>query len=529
MLDFINNIQMKNKLIAVVSVLVATVILASYLGLSGMSRINDKLKTVYEDRVVPLKDLKVIADMYAVNIVDTSHKVRNGNLSWAEGINNVDKATAIIKNQWNKYFATFLVDEEKKLVSEIKPLIEQADMSVNRLINILKKEDTQKLTEFTIKELYPVIDPVSEKFSELIDVQLKVVKDEYEKSILMYKNLRNIIFLTVSLALVFVGFLSWFIISYINRQTIEIYDNLLNIAKSGNLTKRLKIYGKDELGEVAGAVNELIEKLSGLISKIKDSALNIAKEGETLSASSSQVASASVESDAQSSEIQSSASSANEGVTSVAAAMEEMLVTINEISQNTTKASDIAGKTEDESENAKGVIFTLSESAGKVSEISKIIGDIAGQTNLLALNATIEAARAGEAGKGFAVVASEVKELAKQTSDSVTQINTMVQEIQSQSNATVGVVEKIGNSITEIAEMISTIASAIEEQSAASNEIGHRIQDASDQVRQMAGATESIADANKQTSKSATHLKDVSLTLKNLSNTLVNDVSAFTV
>jgi len=85
MFDFINNISIKNKLTIIISFLVVIVILATYLGLTGMSKTNSSLKTVYEDRVVPLKDLKIIADMYAVNIVDTSHKVRNGNLSWSEG------------------------------------------------------------------------------------------------------------------------------------------------------------------------------------------------------------------------------------------------------------------------------------------------------------------------------------------------------------------------------------------------------------------------------------------------------------
>jgi len=209
-----------------------------------------------------------------------------------------------IHEKWKAYLGTYLVAEEKKLVSELEILLQLADSSVNNLLVILQKEDKKELAEFTIKELYPAIDPVSEKFSAIIDVQLKVAKEEYEHAENLYSKSRNIIFLIVSGALISVIFLSFVISSYINRQTFEIYNNIADIAKTGNLTKRINILGKDELGQVASSVNELIRQFSELISKIKHSTVNIAKEGDTLAASSSQDASASVESDAHTIEIQ---------------------------------------------------------------------------------------------------------------------------------------------------------------------------------------------------------------------------------
>jgi methyl-accepting chemotaxis protein len=129
----LNNLKVGTKLYSLIGFLSALLIFIGILGLHSAKLSNDGLDTVYKDRVVPLKDLKVIADMYAVNIVDTSHKVRNGNLKWEEGRKNVDEAVKTIAEKWKAYLATTLVAEEKKLVEEVKPLMKNADAAVAKL------------------------------------------------------------------------------------------------------------------------------------------------------------------------------------------------------------------------------------------------------------------------------------------------------------------------------------------------------------------------------------------------------------
>ncbi|MGH9944376.1 MAG: MCP four helix bundle domain-containing protein, partial [Pyrinomonadaceae bacterium] len=116
----IRNLKIGLRLFMLLGFIFLLTVLVGVLGLWGMSRANFGMESIYKDRVVPLKQLKTIADMYAVNIVDTTHKLRNGNISWAEGQKNVDEATKVIDEQWQAYLSTVLVPEEEKLVKQAK-------------------------------------------------------------------------------------------------------------------------------------------------------------------------------------------------------------------------------------------------------------------------------------------------------------------------------------------------------------------------------------------------------------------------
>ena len=176
----LNTLTVRTRLFLLIGLMSVVAISLSLLGLYGMKKANDGLQTVYSDRVVPLKDLKVIADMYAVNIVDTTHKVRNGNITWEEAIKNVEDAERIIHEKWSGYLSTILVEEEEKLILQIKPLFNTTQQTLNKLQEILKDHNQEAITNFTVNELYPVIDPISGKIAELIDVQIFVAKREYD-------------------------------------------------------------------------------------------------------------------------------------------------------------------------------------------------------------------------------------------------------------------------------------------------------------------------------------------------------------
>ena len=169
---------------------------------------------------------------------------------------------------------------------------------------------------------------------------------------------------------------------------------------------------------------------------------------------------------------------ASENVNAVAAAAEELSVSVQEIGSQMTRSTQIAGFAVRAAQEADKQVVSTTETAQKIGGVVQLIRDIAGQTNLLALNATIEAARAGDAGKGFAVVASEVKNLAGQTAKATEEIASQVDEMQTVTRETAAAIRKIGEIIGQINEIATTIASAVEEQGATTKEIARNVQEA---------------------------------------------------
>jgi methyl-accepting chemotaxis protein len=263
-----NKLSVNLRLFLLVALLSSVSVVVGFMGLRGMSESVAGLRTVYEDRVVPLRDLKVIADLYAVNIVDTTHKVRNDNIDWAEARKSFDQARKGITENWTKYKATFLVEQEIKLVKELEPMLFSAEATLNALQVILDKEDMPGLTRFTIDTLYPVIDPISTKFSELIEVQLDVAKAEYERSKTQYESSR-LSKLGLLIAGTLIGFLlAYWIVGSVIRPLRQVQETAQSVAKNFDYSTRIPVTQQDEVGETAQAFNTLLEAQQTAIGQV---------------------------------------------------------------------------------------------------------------------------------------------------------------------------------------------------------------------------------------------------------------------
>ena len=260
----LNNLQTKSKLMILAVVSLIGLLILGFIGIMQLGKVNNGLETVYNDRVVPLEQLKVIADEYAVNIVDTTHQTRNGNFSFDKCVANIESANAKIDAKWKAYMATTLTPEEQKLAKEAQSLMGEGTQIAQKIKAACQDKNLELVTSITINELYPKIDPISAKVAELITLQLEVAKKEKEFANEVYNASVLYISATIILTLIVLVSLSFLIINDITSKLKSFSAGLLSffafINRESNNATEITINSKDEFGEMAKIVNHNIHK-----------------------------------------------------------------------------------------------------------------------------------------------------------------------------------------------------------------------------------------------------------------------------
>lgn len=532
----LNDLKVSTRLYILIVLLCSSAVFIGYLGLSTARETNDALNSVYNDRVLPLKQIKEVSDLYAVDIVDTANKVSKGIEDWELGATKVRQALIAIDETWNTYLNTKLVKEEKETIDRIRPLKSHADESVRHLISLLTGKDINGLNGFVQNELYKNIDPLSGELKNLIEIQLTQTEATYHYSTESYASSLNHSIIIIAAALIISITFGYIISKSITNPLLRGVKALDSLA-AGDLTIDVNVSGSDELAQLMTSMKRMCSSLRKIVSQLINT--------------SSQVSSAASELRAVSENIATGAEEVSCQATEVATAGEEMSVTASSIAQNCQMAADsaqhaldtanigvvVVGNTVSAMKQIQRIVLESSESierlgarSDQIGSIVSTIENIAAQTNLLALNAAIEAARAGEQGRGFAVVADEVRTLAARTSQSTKEISEMIKSIQHETYEAVDLMKngvtqvdigatetersgaalgKILDQVQAVALQVSQIATAAEEQTVVTSEIAGNMQQITDVVKETSQGAQESAAAAVQLDESAEELREL--------------------
>jgi methyl-accepting chemotaxis protein len=330
----------------------------------------------------------------------------------------------------------------------------------------------------------------------------------------------------VAIATVLIFFVTSTVVKPINRVVAGLRDAAEG---DGDLTKRIDVGSKDEVGELARWFNTFTEKIQRTISVVAQNAENLTSSSKELATIANHLSESAGETSGKAitvsaaTEEMSTTISAAAGIMEettgnlniVASGAEEMTATISEIAGNTEKGRQIAQAAVGQTSHATDQIEELGHAAMQIGKVVETITEISEQVNLLALNATIEAARAGDAGKGFAVVANEIKELAKQTAAASGEIKQQIQGIQTSTQGTVTEIGSIAKVVGEVNELVTTIAAAVEEQSVTTKDIAGNVARASEGVGEV---NTTIAEGSNAANSIAADIADVTQAADEMTN-----------
>ncbi len=520
------------------SVPLAALLLLGMVSLWGLKEISQGLETVYADRVLPLAKLKTIADDYAVLIIDAVNKADAGLTTASNAKQDIATAQDRINLYWQNYLKTQLTAKEAQLAKEAELLFAAANQDIARAQAVLNQvpDNAKGLLASINGPLYQSIDPISEKITELVQLQLDVAEQEYLKAQDYYTQIFNIMMALLALAIAGSLTAGIYIVLRVSRQVggePEFVRQTTAWVAEGDLTVQVPKEVPSE--SIMSAVGNMAVALGSVASNVKGASQEVSVLAEQLHQRT----------DATRGLLQTQ----KDEISQVVSAMSEMSSTVQNVAQNSLETvrvnQDVKSEMSqgiaivdksirsihqlaNEINQSATVITRLAKDSEEVGTILAVIGEIAEQTNLLALNAAIEAARAGEQGRGFAVVADEVRTLASRTHDSTHQIQGMIQKIQASVSESVTAMrnneaeakqavsfaeqtqhnlEKIDQAVTVVDEMNTQIASAAEQQSAVAEEIHQNLTAISE-------ITQSSSEAFEEVWQAANNLETVAKALE---------------
>ena len=522
-MSFFRNLKTARKLLAGFLAVSMLVIVVGVLGLAKLAAAQADLQAMNVDNMQAIESLGAVKSNFLELRLATVNLAVEQDLSNRPPIRAaIVDGDASLDAHWAEYVATDMTGRETLREEFDAALVEYRKVRDEQLLPLAEASNFEEFQTVRDSVVRPFSDRAGAAITGLLDIEARAAATAVSDAAAAYSSARVLMLGMMAAAVALAIGLALGIGAMISRplrQTVVVLEGLAE----GRLDLHLDVDTKDEVGQMATALNQAMARLRSAIGAMGNNAQGLASSAEELTAVSTQMMSSAQESALQSQSVSAAAEQVSTNVQTVAAGTEQMSASIREIAKNTSDAAGVAARAVAVAETASVTVAKLGESSGEIGAVIKVITSIAEQTNLLALNATIEAARAGEAGKGFAVVASEVKELARETAKATDDIGHRIEAIQSDTEAAVAAITQISQIIQQINDTQATIASAVEEQTATTNEMSRSVSEAAtgstDIASTITGVARIAADttaAAGSTSEAATELARMAVDLQQL-------------
>ncbi|MCX4043195.1 methyl-accepting chemotaxis protein [Aeromonas veronii] len=494
------NIARRLQLIALLVML--TLIFLSWFSINRLDSANRDLGYVTDNTVPSISLIKQVqADFYELHSLVQTHVLNTDTGKMQQIETGITEIQGQITSLLDKYKAEMLSnDEDRRLTDDDQRIVAQYYQEIDKVLQLSRQNKNDEARDMLAGEATRVFQQFA-KAIELhvnfnMDLGLALKKQGQEN----YDNsLQTLLFIAGGTIVLTMGLFVW-LFNQVANPLRTAMDTLTRIQRDLNFTLRADVKQQDEIGLTLNAVNRLLDTLQQTFTEFSVGSLQIKSTAESLSQAAQHLAS--------------SASQANDATSLIAAGVEEMTVSITDISQRTQETSRITNESgqlasegsrtidrtvhaineiADSIRQASAEVIALGEGISRIGGVVNVIRDVAGQTNLLALNAAIEAARAGESGRGFAVVADEVRKLAERTAQSTQEISATVEAIQQESNNTVSRMHLVEEKVSQGVNMATESGAIIAEIRSASHRVMEQVGEITNAIREQSSAAESIA------------------------------------